>query len=188
MHACIHQHGLFLFLLAGPLTLAVSTGFAADETRYEYENEQIHLRLGTRNPQQIAAFYEGRGFPRNVIDETGSACFVTIGISNKSQDIIWLDLSKWSFQRDGREIPRISRNDWKQRWQTMKVPLRVQSTFRWTLLPEILDFRPGEREGGNVTIPAGRQSFTLHAVFDTGAKREGPPIEIRSSNIWCPAS
>lgn len=179
---------LFSSILSGSLLLSSQYACAAGETRYEFDNEQLRLRLSTRTPQQMAGFYEGRGFPKDVIAETRNACFITVGIRNKSRDIIWLELDKWSFQHDGTEISRIQRKDWKQRWQNMAVPLRIQSTFRWTLLPESLDLRPDEGEGGNITIPRSDKPFTLHAVFATGKDRSGPPITITTTALGCPES
>jgi hypothetical protein len=41
-----------------------------------------------------------------------------------------------------------------------------QSTFRWTLLPESLDFRPDEAEGGNIVLPPPSGPFTIEAPFE----------------------
>ena len=188
MHQYTTQRYLALCILANSLLIPADYAWAAGETRYEFENEHVRLRLSTRTPQQMSGFYEGRGFPKNVIAETRNACFITVGLRNKSRDIVWLDLGKWSFHADSTEIRRIHRDDWKQRWHTMAVPLRIQSTFRWTLLPENLDLRPDEGEGGKITIPRNDKPFSLHIVFDTGKDRKGQPIEISTTPLVCPES
>lgn len=169
-----------LALLLPLLLLSSSTQAAPD-----YESGRLVVDLTPRTPQQIAAFYEGRGFSDAMIDVLREQCFITVFIKNKSRDIIWLDLDHWQFSRDDGPLVRRDRHYWKARWQKMGIPLAHQSTFRWTLLPEQLDFLPDEREGGNIVLPRDDQPFTLSARFDTGEQREGEPIEIKLENLRC---
>jgi hypothetical protein len=67
----------------------------------------------------------------------------------------------------------------------MAAPLPSQSTFRWTLLPEALDFRPDESEGGNITLERTAESFALEARFAVGADRTGGDIEVRLDGLHC---
>ncbi|MGD8999041.1 MAG: hypothetical protein PVF75_01385 [Granulosicoccaceae bacterium] len=156
---------------------------AAEPVRFE--NDLLRLRLIPRSPAQMAGFYEARGFPAPMIDELKRACFITVGIHNKSNDILWLDLGNWQFSLDGQPIRRIHRNEWKARWQNMGVPLASQSTFRWTLLPEQLDFHPGEREGGNITLQRVSGELTLDAHFERGARRQAVPLRVQVKGLQC---
>jgi len=151
----------------------------------DYESDKLIVNLSPRTPQQIAAFYEGRGFSDAMIAVLREQCFITVFIKNKSRDIIWLDLAHWQFKNSEGEITRRDRNYWKARWQEMAIPLAHQSTFRWTLLPEQLDFLPDEREGGNIVLPRDDQPISIQARFDTGQDRGGDPIEISLENIRC---
>jgi len=67
----------------------------------------------------------------------------------------------------------------------MQIPLEHQSTFRWTLLPEILDFQPEEREGGNIILPRSDQPMQIHASFPTRADKSGDPLTVIFNNIKC---
>ena len=67
----------------------------------------------------------------------------------------------------------------------MKIPQAHQSTFRWTLIPETLDFYPKEKEGGNVILPRTGKPFSVFAKFDTGKDRKGKPIIINFDNMTC---
>jgi hypothetical protein len=67
----------------------------------------------------------------------------------------------------------------------MTAPLPSQSTFRWTLLPEVLDFRPDEAEGGNVTLERTGKAFALEARFAIGTDRKGGDIEVRIDGLRC---
>jgi len=167
---------LFCILFAATATAAEKPGYQSDE---------LTVRLTPRTPQQIAAFYIARGFNENMVNVLRQQCFITISIKNTSQQVIWLDLSNWQFRNSDGEIKRLDRNYWFTRWQGMKISLAHQSTFRWTLLPEQLDFRPGEREGGNIILPRDNKAISVQARFATGADKGGSPILVKLDNIRC---
>lgn len=166
-------------------SLPMSSLQAAKPDRRVYENEVLKLSVTPRTPQQMAAFYEGRGFPSEAIALTRTACFFTIGIHNKSRDILWLDTANWKFHTTTGPLKRISRDEWKHRWQELELPLSYQSTFRWTLLPARLDFQPDEREGGNITLPRTDKPFSLRATFATGVDKQGPRIDVLMEDLRC---
>lgn len=161
--------------LAG-LLLVTRTGVA----------DPVKLKLIPRTPEQMSAFYEARGFPPQMIELLSHQCFITVGIHNTGKDIIWLDLANWRFTTaDGKQLHRPHRDDWKQKWQAMGVPLAKQSTFRWTLLPEALDYQPDEAEGGNIILPRVKGPITLYAEFASGADKRGPLIKVIHKNLRC---
>lgn len=158
---------------------------AKQNNRYQYKGNQIKISLSPRTPEQIAAFYEGRGFKKEMVNKLKQQCFITIGIHNKSKDILWHDASKWIFTSKAGNIQRLDRTHWKSVWKEMNIPLAHQSTFRWTLLPEKLDFRSNEHEGGNIILPYSNQPFTLKAEFKTKANKSGKPIKVIIDGIQC---
>lgn len=149
------------------------------------EHEDLSIEFSPRTPEQMGSFYEARGFPREVREVLQQQCFITVKIRNHSQKKIWLDLAEWQFSVNGKVIQREHRDYWKQRWQAMNVPLRYQSTFRWTLIPESLDYLPGEEEGGNLVLPFTRGKMTLDAKFATGKDKDGEPIHIHFDQLYC---
>jgi hypothetical protein len=180
------------YLLVTCLSLIlVCTGISAiavekqNRQRLLFENDKLAIRLSPRSPEQIAAFYEARGFPRNMIARLKQECFITVGISNKSANVLWLDLANWQFTSATKPLRRYHRNEWKPVWQALAVPMASQSTFRWTLLPESLDFRPHEREGGNIILPRVDTPITLTARFLTGSDKRGKPADITIEHIHC---
>jgi hypothetical protein len=176
-------------LLLGLILTFLSPGaaWAAKAERRVYENDALRLTVTPRTAQQMAAFYEGRGFPARAITLTRGACFFTVGIHNKSRDIVWLATANWQFQTAGGPLKRITRDEWKQRWQQLGLALPYQSTFRWTLLPASLDFQPDEREGGNITLSRTDKPFSLHATFATGKDKQGPRIDVHIADLRCAA-
>jgi len=147
--------------------------------------EDITIDFTPRTADQMGSFYEARGFPvamRNILKQQ---CFITVGILNTSDKKIWLNLSDWTFSSAGKIIKREHRDYWRSRWQEMAMPLSKQSTFRWTLIPEKLDYLPGEHEGGNIVLPFTKGYISVTATFATGDKQQGKPITITSDKLFC---
>ena len=174
---------LFAYSIIAALGVSAAAGAADDP--YAYNDERLTVRLTPRTPQQMAAFYEARGFGHAMIDVLSAQCFITVLIKNSSPDIVWLDLAQWTFDNTDGRLQRRHRDDWRKQWQALNVPLPHQSTFRWTLLPERLDFRPGEHEGGNIILPRAGKPMTIAARFDVGTDRSGKPILVEFNNVRC---
>lgn len=158
----------------------------ADELRHD--SPLMTLQIGPRTPEQIAAFYEARGFQADMVAVLRQQCYLTVFMHNKSHDIIWLDLQDWEFDNPAGPLERLDRDHWRKHWEAMGIPMAHQSTFRWTLLPERLDFLPGEREGGNIILPRLDQPFRIRARFATGADGSGPPIQVEFKRVECAVS
>lgn len=150
----------------------------------KFENKYFRLRLLPRTPNQIAAFYEARGFPTFAIDEVRKACFITVGLGNRSKDKLYHDLSDWKFVDKSGPVKRILRSDWKQRWIKLGLEKRFQSTFRWTLMPEKLDFYPQEGEGGNIIFPRTGQAITIIARVQIGEDKSNV-YEVTFKDVEC---
>jgi len=146
---------------------------------------ELEVRFIPRTPNQMSSFYEARGFPKVMLDTLKQQCFITVGIQNNSNTKVWLDLNTWEFSSAGQPVTRENRDYWKERWQKLDVPLNKQSTFRWTLIPETLDYLPGEHEGGNIVLPFTRGPITLKATFATGEDKQGKTITITTDKLFC---
>jgi len=173
-------------LLVAAITLMVAIPLQAKtKNKVQYANTQIKLSFVSRTSEQIAAFYEGRGFSKAMVNKLKTQCFITVGILNKTKHIVWLNLKNWSFTNTEGQFKRFNREHWKSLWTKINIPLAHQSTFRWTLLPEKLDFRPNEHEGGNIILPFSNKPFTLHAHFETKADKSGKVITVKIDNLRC---
>ena len=78
----------------------------------QYDSPELALGLMPRTPQQIAAFYEARGFSEQMIQKLKQQCFITVWIHNKSSQVIWLDLSRWRFNNADGVVARRDRHYW----------------------------------------------------------------------------
>lgn len=172
---------LCFFLLASLLPLGTP---AADQP---VKRKDVEFSLSIRTPEQQAAFYSARGFPEAAIREITATCFLTVGIYNRSREVVWLELADWRLtDAAGKPVARITREQWEQTWQRLEVPLASRATFGWTQLPEVRDLQPGEPVGGNVAIIAPSGPFRLTARFRTGTDGAGPPLEFVVKDLSCP--
>lgn len=146
---------------------------------------ELAIDFTPRTPNQMSSFYEARGFPKEMLTILKQQCFITVGILNTSDTKIWLDLDNWHFSAEGQSIKRETREIWKKRWQEMAIPLNKQATFRWTLIPETLDYLPGEHEGGNIILPFTNKPLNVTATFTTGENKQDKIITISTDQLFC---
>ncbi len=149
----------------------------------EADGIAMYVRLYT--PDQMAAFYEARGFPRGAIERLRQTCFVMAHIENRGERVIWLELKNWHFLSARGEIRRLDRNYWDSVWNDIGLPQASRATFGWTQLPDERDLQPGEPVGGNVILPATDETFTLQADFLTGKDKRSGMISVRFENLRC---
>ena len=176
----IRHYGLWLIL-----SVFAVTAYAAEKAPVEYEDNEVYMRLVIRSKDQLSAFYVGRGFPQNAIDEILKTCFITPLVKNKTHDALWVEPDSWNFKSDNKPIPRIKRDYWDKPWKDTGLSLAHQSTFGWTLMPETRDLRIDEGVGGTIAIPMQETPFTLKARFNTGLNKEGKTKIIEFKDITC---
>lgn len=153
-----------------------------------YTGQGLVVHTQTRTPDQMAAFYTGRGFPAGMLAPIARACFVTLGMRHGRQDVVWLEPSRWQM-RDaaGNAVQRLDRDYWDRVWASMQAPPASRATFGWTQLPERRDLRPGEPVGGNITVLPPKGPFSIELRFATGQGKKGPEIRARIEGLQCEA-
>ena len=166
------------------ILVAAAIGTAASQPPV-ISTEDMEIQFVPRSPDQLMSFYEARGFPPEMIDILSKQCFITVRIHNKSDEKIWHDLGSWQFSHDGKPLKREHRNYWLDKSREMAMPLASISTFRWTLIPETLDYLPDEDEGGNIILPRVKGPITLKASFATGDHKQGDMIMIEYDKLYC---
>jgi len=164
--------------------LAAAAGVAASGP-LAISTDQIEIQFAPRTPNQLMSFYEARGFPSEMIDILSRQCFITVRIHNRSKDKIWHDLADWQFSHNGKPLKRERRNYWLDKWQSMNMPQASISTFRWTLIPETLDYLPDEAEGGNIILPRVKGPITVKTSFATGDDKQGPVLNFEYDKLYC---
>jgi hypothetical protein len=150
------------------------------------ENDDLLMVLMPHTPEQIAAFYEARGFPKAALDLISNTCFVTVHIENKSSRVIWLETANWHLSSNGQGLRRLGKDHWEARWKEIGLPQANRATFGWTQLPAQRDLQPGEPVGGNIVLDADVRLFNLDANFLTGKHKRAGMLNIRFQDIDCP--
>ena len=181
----VWRAGLLVLALGYSAQAASATPASQQPPSLRYEDDQISVRLVMRTPDQLAAFYLGREFNRAAIDQILATCFVTPIVHNKTLDVLWLELDAWQFSRDGKPIARIKRDYWPDKWRESGLSQAHQSTFGWTLMPEVRDLRLDESVGGSVVIPRQTRPFRLTMHFHTGADKRGPVKTVVFEEVKC---
>ena len=112
---------LFLLMTCIPvIALADPHIESSIATGNRFENSILRIRIVPRTPDQIAAFYEARGFPDFAIHEVRSVCFITVGLGNKSDRKLYYDLKQWRFSDSNGPVERLMRPYWKKRWHDLE--------------------------------------------------------------------
>jgi hypothetical protein len=150
------------------------------------ENDDILMVLIPRTPEQMAAFYEARGFPKTALELISNACFITVHIENKSGRVIWLETPKWHLSSHNKALQRLGEAYWDTRWDEINLPLANRATFGWTQLPVQRDLQPDEPVGGNIVLEGDTRTFNLEARFLTGSDKRGGMLEVLFKDIECP--
>jgi hypothetical protein len=184
------QYPIISRRLAGVLlgVLACSSAAAIDKpfSGPFVENDQLLMVLKPRTAEQMAAFYEARGFPDTAIERIKKTCFVTVHIRNKSRSTLWLEQKNWLISSHNRPLTRLGRDYWDAQWNAIELPPANRSTFGWTQLPMVRDLQPDEPVGGNIVFPGSTETFDLVARFYVGQDKRGGMLVTRFENIQCP--
>lgn len=149
------------------------------------ENEQLFMFVRLPSPEQMAAFYEARGFPAAAIERIRKTCFVMAHIENRGKRILWLDLDNWHFTGPDGEIRRLDRKYWDAVWDEIDLTQANRATFGWTQLPAVRDLQPEEPVGGTLVLQPGDSPFTLAADFYTGENHRQGLVHVSFKDLRC---
>jgi hypothetical protein len=175
----------FPLLLAGLFCIGPALSRAESPPTPSVESDGLYMFVRLNTPDQMAAFYEARGFPDSAIERLRQTCFVMAHVENRGNKVIWLELKNWHFLTAQGELHRLDQSYWVHAWDDIGLPQANRSTFGWTQLPGERDLQPGEPVGGNVILPATDEPFTLQADFLTGKDKRAGMISVRFENLRC---
>lgn len=180
---------LMMFLMINMMTPVYGADVKNNEKLkpIKISNPTLDFRVYTRSQEDMAAFYEGRGFSAKLIHSLKDACFFTVIVKNKSNNILWLEPASWPVTLvPGKKAQQLGQQFWRQRWQKLAIAKSSQSTFRWTLLPDSRDLRPDENVGGNYILQATTSKIKLTPVFRIGAKGK-TSLRLATQTLQCGA-
>ncbi len=172
-------------LLLGLVAMGVCNAMEKPYPGRYFEDERLLMVVIPRTAEQMAAFYEARGFPQRAIDRVTATCFVTIHIDNKNRGITWLETANWQLDSNQQTIKILGSEYWNSVWEDIELPQSYRSTFFWTQLPPVVDLHPDEPVGGNIVLPGNIRTFNIEASFLLGADKKDGKIQIKFDNVSC---
>ena len=170
--------------------LCLASGVSAVDKpalRTSFSSQGLMVHVQARTPDQMTAFYTGRGFPAAMLEPISHVCFLTVSMRHTRKGVVWLEPERWRMQdAEGNTVRRLGRDFWDRVWETMQAPAASRATFGWTQLPESRDLQPEEPVGGNITLVTPTGPFTLELRFPTGRDKKGPEIVGSIKGVVCP--
>jgi len=182
---CIKIFSVLVLISLHNVLFAASENAAESKDNQVYKDDEVYLRFVQLAPRQIGSFYEGREFKKEAIDKLMQSCYVTVIVNNRSDDFLWVDISKWEFSLKGKKIVQQDRAYWNKQWDEINLKQAHRSTFNWTLMPAVRNLYPKEDVGGRIPIPMQTEPFTVVLNFPTGENKQGKVKSVKIENVIC---
>lgn len=151
---------------------------------WSWSDQGISLRLAQLLPDQTRAFFLGRGFEADTADRVGrSGVFQTI-FRNDGMQVVEYDLRSWSIRHLSEHLPLRTREVWDREWEVRGIDDSPRIAFRWSLLPTVQRFEPGDYNWGMTSfgLPPGER-FDLLLMVRVG----GQPVSAEIPSMVCAA-
>lgn len=139
------------------------------ETR-ESRVSGVYLSLTPVLPDQVRAFYLGRGFDADSAEllATTACVFQTVFRNEAVADGIAFNLAEWRARTARGEQPPKLEREWQREWERRAVPAGARTAFRYALYPTEHRYAVGDWNMGMTTfaLPPGSRfdlKFTWHA-------------------------
>ena len=115
--------------------------------RWRTEYQGFGLELIQLLPDSIRAMYSARGLPEHVIEHMASFCVFGTIARNLTEYPLAYRVATWRYRTpDGELHPLKTKSVWLQEWQGQGL------SFSWSVLPDDLEFAPGDWAQGFTTI------------------------------------
>lgn len=171
--------------MTGPDILLAALLAAAEmpvETR-ESRVSGVYLSLTPVLPDQVRAFYLGRGFDADSAEllATTACVFQTVFRNESVADGIAFDLAEWRVRTTRGEQPLKLEREWQREWERRGVAQGPRTAFRYALFPTAHRYEVGDWNMGMTTFaltPGSRFDlrFTWHA---DGKRHEAVMTDVR---------
>ena len=155
---------------------------APDPVR-RWEGNGLKLELEPLLPDQVSAFFIGRGFPAEAAGLVArEGCLFRVALGNSSgaagAPAVDIRLKDWgAVTREGRKPLRV-REDWEPLWDKLNLDTESRVAFRWALFPTEQTFGAADFNWGYLAfgLPVGTP-FAADLAWRTGGKAYTRRIE-----------
>ncbi len=155
------------------LAALLTTADAPVETR-ETRTSGVYLSLTQVLPDQVRAFYLGRGFDADSAEllATKACVFQTVFRNESAAGGIAFNLADWRVRTTQGEAPPKLEPEWQREWERRGVGPGPRTAFRYALFPSEHRYDVGDWNMGmtTFTLPPGSR-FDLKFVWREGDKQ-----------------
>ena len=139
---------------------------------WTWSEQGISVELVQRLPDQTRAFFLARGFGAQDADLIGRACVFQTIFRNDGDRPVAYDLGQWGVHHGTERLALRTRESWDREWGERGVDQAARIAFRWSLLPTVQRFEPGDYNWGMTSfgLPPGER-FDLSLVVDSDGNR-----------------
>jgi hypothetical protein len=153
----------------------------------------VSLRLIQLLPDQTRAFFLGRGFDADIADRIGRSCVFQTIFRNDGTRVVEYDQNKWSIIYLSERLPLKTREVWDREWEPLGVDDPARIAFRWSLLPTVQRFEPGDYNWGMTSFglpPGACFDLSLTSWWTRKAAWRAVPSGVGSGttkpcSLWC---
>lgn len=141
---------------------------------WEAHTGGVSLKLSQILPDQVRAFYLGRGFDPAAAEllATGACVFQTVFRNESVSEGIRFHLGEWRALTAGGEVALRLDAHWQREWQARGVPPGPRTAFRFALYPTEHRYQVGDWNMGMTFYPLALGSeFDLRFVWWRDAQR-----------------
>jgi len=173
---------LFVGMASGEVTTAQDpqTGLRS----WTWDHRGVSVQLVQRLPDQTRAFFLGRGFASQDADRIGRSCVFQTIFRNDGAQPVEYDLTAWSVIHLTERLPLRTREVWDPEWEARGVAEAARTAFRWSLLPTVQRFEPGDYNWGMTSFGlAPGELFDLSLLVTVS----GEPTAAEVPSVVCAA-
>jgi hypothetical protein len=134
----------------------------------------LELELIQRLPIQTLAFFQARGFSREIANDIGNSCvFQSIGkniYTQSADESISIHLADWRVKANGQLKPVKLKEAWDNEWSATQVNSPARIAFKWATFPTQQTFEPaGDYNWGMISFDLSPGTvFDLQVVWKEG--------------------
>jgi len=168
--------GLVVVVAACATNVRQNQGIDPDSgiVTWEVQADGVALRLSQILPDQVRAFYLGRGFEPDAAEllATRACVFQTVFRNDAVAQGIRFHLGEWRALTAEGEVPLRLEQDWQREWAARGVPSGPRTAFRFALYPTEHRYQIGDWNMGMTfyPLPLGSE-FDLRFVWWRDAQR-----------------
>ena len=153
------------------------------------QGEHIEIQLNPLKPDQVRAFYLGRGFSDEIAEIIVQSCVYQTVIKNVSPEnnikAVSIDLSDWRLNDQRGESALISKPDWRKQWTALDASRAAMNAFEWATYPWQQKFELTGDSGWGMILFGSIEGETFDVTLRWQV--DDQPVEQRVEQLNCPS-